>query len=81
MTNHRKVVPKLTKRSDLQSQSSDKISAPQYMVAFRDPGIEASYVHILHPQKTNEKLNISFTKLQDKNIHKIPLVSIGHSLN
>lgn len=36
-----------TKRSDLHSQSSDMISAPQYMVAFLDVGVDESYVQIL----------------------------------
>lgn len=39
-----------TNRSDLQSQSRDKISAPQYMVAFLDPGVDESYVQILYHQ-------------------------------
>lgn len=44
---HASDVPIRSNRSDLHSQSSDKISVPQYMVAFLEAGVDASYVHIL----------------------------------
>lgn len=40
-------VPMSSKRSDLHSQESALTSAPQYIVAFLDDGVDESYVQIL----------------------------------
>lgn len=61
---------KHTKRSDLESQSRDKISAPEYIVAFLDADVDESYVQILHHQQNKPDSTYHIKKSQSQCLKK-----------
>lgn len=61
-----KIYDRHTKRSDLHSQESALTSAPQYIVAFFDDGVDESYVQILYKSLKNQRVKVSKLQLGKK---------------